>query len=125
MAYEDFYSAYSSDPHNFFSCYVFRNKVFEGQGISENFFGRAFYDNHSNRIRSLKVSDMFQGDSFRPLADFATIGLPISAAMWFRLQNIIIPVFRRLRNQTLITDPERVGTIEKFFSSFKKGSKKF
>jgi Reverse transcriptase (RNA-dependent DNA polymerase) len=109
-AFEEFYSALSMDP-----MYLGDNM------INEAFFGRAFFNAHADQIRALKMSDFFVGDSFKPLMDFADMGLAIYAATWFRLQNLIIPVYRRYRIQIAPTDQSNIAT---FVGKFKKGSKK-
>ena len=76
-----------------------------------------------NAIRNLTFSQCFMGPRMKTCAEFATDGLPFSAAVWMRLQAALLQSRNRLRKND-DTDNLSVN-IRSFFRKIKSGSKRF
>ena len=106
---------------------IFGNKSFTlGANAVESFdhafFGLHFYENHREVIRNLTFGDFFIGARVKSRQELADIGLPLSAAVWFRLQAGLIHSLRKLRknDETELISKNMTDLME----GIKKGSKK-
>jgi exonuclease III len=89
--YEKFYDAYTLINENFRDAYVFENRCFKRNRLSNeiidrNFFSREFFSNNSSKISNLKFSEFFSNGRIKDLAAIHDSGLPITAATWLALQ---------------------------------------
>ena len=124
-SYCDFYSAFSAVKGNYKTAYIFDNDSFRlnNEKIDLDFFGINFYNAHKPIIRSLTFSQCFMGPRMKTPGDFAADGLPLSPAVWMRLQAAILQSRNRLRK---FDDSDNLSvSIGNFCRKIKKGSKLF
>jgi hypothetical protein len=127
--YNSFYDKFCTANSNFKKAYIFGNQSFKlgpdyARPISANSFGLEFYNRYKNFLRALTFENCFSQGSFKPLADFAAEGLPLSPAAWMQLRSSL------LRTKALLTKPDsfphnNVTDITSFMNSNAKGSKRF
>jgi hypothetical protein len=127
VSYRNFYGAFSKCYNNFKLAYIFDNPAFcigpeFTDTITEGFFGRAFYNTHTIRIRTLRYCDCFINENFKDVNAFAADGLPFPVATWMRLRACL------LRSRNVLTSNVNLNltkNIEEFLSIPTKGSKRF
>jgi hypothetical protein len=123
ISYQKFVSGHGSINQNFKSAVIFENDIFRdpetGSNINKLFFGRIFYERHSQAIRKLRYSDCFTGDLFKTPHEFRNLGLPVSLNIWFKLRNSMLNARYTLGGQ----DPEATQSMETFVNLWKKGCK--
>jgi hypothetical protein len=127
--YCDFYDKFTKVNSNFKECFIFGNQSIKAapdfaRSISAQTFGRNFFENNENRIRSLTYANCFTDGRFKSAAEFAADGLPLSVAAWMTLRSTI------LHAKALLTKPDYaphnlITSIERFISGAAKGSKRF
>jgi hypothetical protein len=82
-----------------------------------NFFGRDFYNQHKNNIRSLTYNNCFVNRGFRTRAQFTEIVLPLNLATWMWICNSVSGVRPTNMIKTFSTD------INNFCLRWRKGGK--
>ena len=126
--FENFYANFSAINGNYKEAFVFKNMTFSfglngQQSFNEEFFGRAFYNRHLNRIRTLKFCDLFHGNRVKTRDELTADGLPVSAATCLRIQLAATGLRTSLRKAD---ESDLIClSVLSFFDSIKKGSKKF
>jgi Reverse transcriptase (RNA-dependent DNA polymerase) len=129
IAYRDFYYDFSKVNKNWSEAHIFDNDAFSSgpdpqQSINKALFGNVFYNTHKNQIGSLRFSDCFINNNFKPIDSFHRDGLPLSVATWMRLRGIILHSRQLLTNANQnITG--RTSDIRAFLGAEIKGSKRY
>ena len=101
-SYEDFYSSFSCVNGNFKEAYVFDNAAFvrgprDTRKLDPDFFGLDFYNRYRIHIRKLTFNNCFVGHRVKTIDEFLDDGLPLSPALWFRLQAALLYAKNNLR----------------------------
>ena len=109
--------------HTFFANPAFTRNPDSTNLLDHDFFGPETMQRSGYQIRKLKYSDCYLGTCMKTVAEFADIAVFLSAATSLRLQGALLTARNRFRNAN-ITQPAYI-TIENFFNSMNKGSKKF
>jgi len=124
--FDHFYPKFCAVNENFRQAYVFRNELFvtgrHNTQITEETFGGEFFELYKGKIRNLKLSDFFREGRMLSIESLTEWGLPITAAIWFRLQSVAVAVWRKHKKNEL--GEQGSITIEDFFGRLKGGSKK-
>ena len=125
-SFEKFYSDFSRVNGNFKAAYVFSNEAFKRSAadtglLDIQFFGQEFYNANKHRIRSLKFCDFFSEGRMKTRQQLEIDGLPVSPALWLRLQSAGSLAWNTLRKRDA-TDNIFVE-IYTFLNNWKKGSK--
>jgi hypothetical protein len=120
-AYVKFYNNFCRCGNNYNGSQVFMNSIFrDRENNSElgiNFFGRDFYSQHKNILRSLTYNNCFVNRVFRTREQFTEIGLPLNLATWMRIRNSVSGMRPTNMIKTFSTD------INNFCLRWRKGGK--
>ncbi len=111
---------------NIFCNPSFVRSKFDGNLLDRSFFGKTFFDLHSDTIRSLTFENCFTATGFKSMNEFAAMSLPLSQVGWIRLRSALLNAKEKFRNNTNFANtlpPPK--SIEEFLGTVKKGSKKF
>jgi hypothetical protein len=130
-AFEVFRGCYNRIGNNYVKSKIFCNPCFvrskNDSGLLDKFFfGISFFNRYKNAIRSLTFEDCFIDNEFRTIADFGTIGLPVTQIVWVRLRNALLLAkskYKKVEDTEVIPSPPK--SVEEFLGTVKKGSKKF
>jgi hypothetical protein len=93
-------------------------------GINTGTFGFRFYQEHKDKIRSLKCSDCFNENVFKDLAEFREGGLPLTLAMWMQLRTCLLRTRNVLTNLN-INNSQKCRDISNFLLVPIKGSRRY
>jgi hypothetical protein len=111
---------------NIFCNPIFVRSKYDGNLIDRYFFGKTFFDLHTDTIRSLTFEKCFTDTGFKSMNEFAAMSLPLSQVVWVRLRSALLYAkekFRNNMNPAIILPPPK--SIDDFLGTVKKGSKKF
>ena len=127
-SYVNFYGEFTRQNNNYKMAYIYDNPAFTRnlnatRTIDHEFFGPETMLRSGNLIRSLTFFDCYTGDRMKTTAEFAESGIFLSAATWLRLQGALLTARNRYRNDDITQSA--CTTIDAFFNSIKRGSKKF
>jgi hypothetical protein len=109
--YENFYNCYSNFGFNYKKALIFQNTNFvqtdnRARLLYAQFFGENFYRENKLKIRKLRFSDCFSGDSSKELAVWQEEGLPLSLTTWLRLRNAILFAKHKFENPNRVAAPD-------------------
>jgi len=127
-AFNTFKNAHSAKDENFKKSEIFMNSSFvrsaRDNGLLDvNFFTREIYTRNKKEIRALTYNDCFHNDIFRTINQFEELGIYLTGVVWLRLRGAITHAKITHQNRALVKNESK--SVAEFFSSFKKGSKKF
>jgi hypothetical protein len=112
---------------NFWVTYIFENEAFTGgehnKLLDKNFFGRAFYEMHKEKICGLRLIDCYNNDIFKTQGEFATMNFPVQTNTWLLLRGACKKAISLYKKQDPLLDSKR-ETLLTFIQKQKKGSKK-
>ncbi len=127
-SYEYFFGCYSLLYNNYRKNSIFQNIAFCRSGVGNRlldvkFFGKNFYFEHEDIIRSITFDDCFDCGNFKSINEFRLMGLPLSVSLWMRLQSALL---YSKKNNCYGTDNASEGKrISDFLKRVKRGSKLF
>jgi hypothetical protein len=130
-AFEVFRGCYNKLGNNFVKSKIFCNSCFvrsknDNSLLDKSFFGTNFFNRYKTVIRSLTFEDCFIDNVFRSIAEFDTIGLPVTQTVWLRLRNALLFAKSKFKkNDDNIMNPSPPKSVEEFLGTVKKGSRKF
>ena len=113
---------------NYKKAFLFENPCFtwgdEKLPINRNLFGQTCYDNSRDKIRDLRLIDCFNGNTFKSREEFLQMGINMNQISWDNLRGGLLKSKKNnlKRNQK---EENKCQTMDEFFKSFKKGSKKY
>lgn len=123
-SYETFIEKFSASGSNYVKAVLFENGFFRDSASNNNiniqFFGRAFYAAHAEKIRSLTFENCFLHGNFKTTLDFQHDDLPLTVTTWFKLRNLMV----HLKNSRAADEPGRASSMCDFVGGWKKGCKK-
>jgi hypothetical protein len=93
--YEYFYGCYSLLENNYRKNSIFQNIAFCRSGadnrlLDVDFFGKNFYNENREKIRSLTFDDCFDDGNFKSINDFRVMGLTLPMSLWMRFQSALL-----------------------------------
>jgi hypothetical protein len=111
---------------NIFCNPSFVRSKYDGNLLDRSFFGKTFFDLHSDTIRSLTFENCFTAKGFKSMNEFAAMSLPLSQVGWIRLRSALLYAKEKFRhNMNFANNIPPPKSIEEFLGTVKKGSKKF
>jgi hypothetical protein len=112
---------------NYKLAYIFENGAFtwgdNERMLDRAFFENNFYDRYQNNIRDLRLMDCFSNDRFKTQQEFAAMGLPLSANVWFCLSGAIKKAVKKYKKADRLLEEKQEALLH-FLKKLKKGSKK-
>ncbi len=109
-SYEYFFGCYSLLYNNYRKNSIFQNIAFCRSGVDNRlldvqFFGKNFYFEHEDMIRSITFDDCFDCGNFKSINEFSLMGLPLLVSLWMRLQSALL--YSKKITVTVPTTPQR------------------
>ena len=112
---------------NYKLAFIFENEAFTwGENehmLDRAFFGLNFYERYRNNIRDLRLIDCYENGHFKTQQEFAAMGIPFSANVWFCLSGAIKKAVKKYKKSDRLLE-EKQETLLHFLRKLKKGSKK-
>jgi len=125
--FEKFYEKFTTRNENYKAAFVYKNRAFarndhDVSTLDDNFFGADFMARHFSKIRNLKLCDFFRNGRMVPMDDLAENGLPVTPAMWLKLQSVGLCAQKKYKKRDV--DLQKTENLNTFLNGIKRGSKK-